>query len=339
MKKNKISLLLLVLVFGLLVSGCGNPSPTTNTNADKSAKPLKVALVTATGGLGDRSFNDSGWNGFQRAKKELGVEIKVIEPQSVADYVTSLSAMADAGYELVAGIGNDMKDAVATVAPKYPNTKFVTVNVMVNAPNVAVAQFKDNEGSFLAGALAASMTKTNVIGFVGGLDAPAIQRFLVGYKEGAQYINPNINVLSNYVGSFNDPAKGKEFTLQLIAQKADIIFHAAGKTGEGVFQAAKESGVYAIGVDQDQDYIAQGTILTSVVKRVDSAMFDMIKSLKDGNFKSGVHIYGIKEGGVGLSEMKYTKDKIPADTLKKLDEIKQKVSNGEIKVTDIFDKK
>lgn len=327
----------------VLVGGCAtNSAPAGNQGAKPGSdgkQQVKVALVTATGGLGDRSFNDSAWAGFQRAEKELGAGIKVVEPTSVADYATQLSAMADAGYQLVVGIGFDMKDAVAKVAPKYPNTKFATVNVMVDAPNVAVAQFKDHEGSFLAGALAGAMTKTGVVGFVGGADAPNIRRFLVGYEEGVKATNPNAKVLPAFVGAFNDPAKGKESTLQLIAQKADIIFHAAGKTGEGVIDAAKQSNVYAIGVDQDQDFIAPGRVLTSMVKRVDVAMYDLIKSVKDGNFKAGVHMYGLKEGGVGLSEMKYTKDAIPRDVLTKIDDLKSKIISGEIKVTDVFEKK
>lgn len=345
--RNPSSWLIIFLIVALVsfLTGCGgakNNSPAEKPPEGKPAEKaptVKVALVTATGGLGDRSFNDSAWAGFQKAKKDLGVEIKVVEPASVADYVTQLTAMAEAGYQLVVGIGFDMKDAITNVAPKYPKTKFATVNVMIDAPNVAVAQFKDHEGSFLAGALAGLVTKTGVVGFVGGVDAPNIRRFLVGFEEGVKNVNPKAKVLSAFVGAFNDPGKGKEFALQLIAQKADIVFHAAGKTGEGVIAAAKEAGVYAIGVDQDQDYIAPGTVLTSMVKRVDVAMYDLIKSVKDGTFTPGVHMYGLKEGGVGLSEMKYTRDKIPASALQKVDELKQKIIRGEITVTDVFNKK
>lgn len=290
------------------------------SKAKEKDKPvLKVALLTSSGGLGDRSFNDAAFAGFKTAEKELGIEIKVVEPQSSADYLQSLKLIASSGYNMIMVVGNDWGDALETVMPSYPDTKFVGVNIKKNeADNLAVARFADHEGSFMVGALAGLMSETGTIGFIGGMDIPAIVRFYTGYEEGAKYANPDIKVIPAYVGSFADPLKGKEFSTQLINEDADIIYHAAGKTGEGLFQAVAENeGVYAIGVDQDQDYILEGRILTSMMKKVDVAAFNYIEQAINGEFVTGVSVYGLKEGGVGMSDMKYTKDLIPEDVLQK----------------------
>lgn len=334
---KKIIALILVLTMGVsLLVGCTN-NDNENITEDVTGD-IKVALVTSSGGLGDRSFNDAAWEGFERAKAELGVEIKVVEPQSVADYSNSLSSVADSGFDFVMVVGNDWVDTLTTVAAQYSDVKFAGVNINLEAPNVAIARFSDHEGSFLVGALAALMSDTGTIGFIGGNDVPAINRFFVGYEEGAKYANPEINVLNSYVGSFADPGKGKEFALQQNDNDADIIFHAAGKTGEGLFEAVKEvEKLYAIGVDQDQDYIAPGKILTSMEKRVDVAAFDFINQVVEGNFSAKETIYGLSEDGVGLTDMEYTKEIIPTEVLNQVDDIKEKISNGEIKVTDVFE--
>jgi basic membrane protein A len=334
---KKISVLVaFMLIISLVFVGCSSKVENSSNN-DSSSENIKVALITSNGGLGDRSFNDSAYNGFKRAEEELGVEIKVIEPQSSADYVQSLKLAAGADYEFIMVVGNDWGDALNTVVPNYPDKKFAAVNVNSVADNLAIARFNDHEGSFLVGALASLMSETGSIGFIGGMDIPAINRFAVGFEEGAKYVNPDIKVLPTYVGSFSDPSKGKEFAVQLIGEGADIIFHAAGKTGEGLFEALKENtGVYGIGVDQDQDYIVEGKILTSMMKKVDEAAFDFIKQTIEGTFTSGEKVYGLAENGVGLSEMKYTQDIIPTDVLEKLEVIKQEIIDGKIVVTDVF---
>lgn len=267
------------------------------------------------------------------------MEIKVVEPQSVADYASALTALADGGYDLIMAAGNDWVETVNTIAPKYPEVKFVGVNIACTLDNVAVAKFSDFEAGYMAGALAAMMSKTGTIGYLGGLDVPAIQRFLVGYQEGAQYAVPGIKILPAFVGAFNDPGKGKEFSLDLINQKADVIYHGAGKSGEGLFEAIKNApeGYYAIGCDSDQDYIVEGKVLASTIKHVDVAAYDMIERVQEGTFTSGDHIYNVANRGIGLSPMTYTKDTIvPADVQTKLADIQSKIVSGEITITDVF---
>lgn len=327
------------LLISMLLIGCAKSTETKEVDSSLTVeKTVKVALITSSGGLGDRSFNDAAYEGLKRAEADYGIEIKVIEPQGVSDYQQSLKLVSSAGYDLVITVGNDWSDALSVIAPNFPDTKYAAINLSISLDNLQVAQFADHEGSFLAGAFAALMTKTNKIGFIGGMDVPAIKRFYVGYQEGAKYVNDDIEVIPTYVGSFADPFKGKEFALQLIGEDCDIIFHAAGKTGEGLFDAIKTSDdVYAIGVDSDQDSIVEGKILTSMIKSVDAAVYDMTSSFIDGTFETGKVLYGLEEKGVGLSEMKYTKDIIPSDVLNQLADIKAKVISGEIQVTDVFE--
>ncbi|GKX30638.1 BMP family ABC transporter substrate-binding protein [Vallitalea longa] len=331
---KKISALLsFILIISMIFTGCSSE------NNDSTDKTIKVALITSSGGLGDRSFNDSAHEGFKKAEEELGVEIKVIEPQSTADYLQSLKLASSADYDFIMAVGNDWGDAINSVIPNYPDKKFAGVNVDCTGDNLAVARFADHEGSFLVGALASLMSKSGTVGFIGGMDIPGINRFAVGYEEGAKYVNPDIKVLPTYVGSFADPSKGKEFAVQLIDEDADVIYHAASKSGEGLFEALKEKeGVYGIGVDQDQDYIVEGKILTSMVKNVGNAAYDFIKQVKEDTFTSGEKIYGLAENGVGITELKYTKDIIPQEVLDQLDTIKQDIIDGKITVTDVFNK-
>lgn len=340
MKLNKMLLgVVAMLMVGSTFVGCASKVATGTEGSEVVAQSdMKVALLTGVSGLGDRSFGDAAWAGFQRAEKELGVEIKVVEPQSIADFQTSLTTVADAGFDFIMTVSNDWVDALSTVAPNYPETMFAGVNLNMAADNVSIAKFADHEGSFLVGALAALMSETNTIGFIGGNDVPAINRFYVGYEEGAKFVKPEIKVIPTYVGSFADPGKGKEFALQLMSQDADIIFHAAGKTGEGLFEAIKDAeGVFGIGVDQDQDYIVEGKILTSMVKKVDVAAYDFIESAIEGTFTAGDKVYGLAEGGVGTSEMKYTKDMIPAEVLEQVKDIEKQIIDGTITVTDVFE--
>lgn len=304
-----------------------------------AGEKLKVTLITTASGLGDRSFNDSAWAGVQKAEKELGVEISVMEPTAVSDFGSSIVAAVNGGANIIITFGGAWTDALDEYCSKYPNVYFAGLNCNAEADNLLVARTGDHQGSFLAGALAAMMSESGTIGAVGGQDADNINRFLVGYEEGAMYIKPDVKVLKSYVGSFSDPAKGKEFSQQLMNQGADIIYQVAGGTGEGVFEAAKENEkLFAIGVDSDQDYIVEGKILTSMMKNCDVIAYDVIKMVQDGSFVSGVKVYDLANEGVGLSPMIYTKDMIGEENLARIKEISQKITSGEIMVTDVFEK-
>ncbi len=355
--------LFLILALSLILAACAQQptpapaeppaaeQPTQPTQAEEQpaqppAKTYRVALITAQGGLGDRSYNDSGYEGLPRAQKDLGVEVKVIESADpVGEGEQLLRSAAESGFDLVITLEYSHFDPLARVAPDYPNTTFAILNIAVEGGNVVSVIFKEHEASFLAGALAAMVTTMEgnelvnpeaIIGAIGGTQSPGIDKFIVGYTEGAQFINPEVKVLTAYSNSFGDPAKGRELALAMYDQGADVVFQIAGGTGEGVFQAAEEAKRYAIGVDSDQDYIKPGFILTSMIKRVDNAVYDLCSRLVNGTLQGGSIVeYGLKEEGVGLSPMTYTRDKLPAEFLTTVEDLKAKIISGEIKVTDI----
>jgi basic membrane protein A len=315
------------------------PSPsvadsTTPASTPVAGKKIKAGLVTDVGGVNDKSFNASAWDGMQKAQKEVGAEIKYTESRVNADYVSNLTQYAQNGYDVVFAVGFLMQDAVKDVAPKYPNIKFAIIDGDApNLPNCLSIKFREEEGSYLAGALAGLVTKTNVIGFVGGMQMPLIEKFEAGYEAGAKATNPKVSVKVGYAGKFDDPQKGQELALSQMGAKADIIYHAAGKTGIGVIKAVqnKGAGFYAIGVDKDQDGEAPGRVLTSMVKRVDVAVANAIKSAAEGKFQTGTIVLGLKEDGVGLSPMQYTRKDIPPAALKTIEELKAKIIAGSLK--------
>ncbi|MGL4944687.1 MAG: BMP family lipoprotein [Fusobacteriaceae bacterium] len=327
----------LVVLSSLLLTACGGSKEATKPaeTATQATNPLKVGIVLSTGGLGDKSFNDSAYRGLEMAKKELGVEFKYVEPASSAEDEQFLREYADANYDLIIATGFQMTDAAKKVAADYPNIKFAMIDDIVESSNTRNLLFKEEEGSFLMGAVAAMMSKTGTIGFVGGIEVPLIQKFQRGYEQGAKYVNPNMKVLTAYAGGqnpFNDPLKGKEIAISEIKQGADVVYHAAGATGIGVIEGAKELGKYAIGVDSDQDDVAPGVVLTSMLKNVDVAVYDTVKSVIDGKFQAGTHAFGIAENGVGATDFRNTKEIIGAENLAKLDEIIAKIKSGEIVV-------
>ncbi|MGL5087939.1 MAG: BMP family lipoprotein [Cetobacterium sp.] len=302
-----------------------------------AAKPLKVGIVLSTGGLGDKSFNDAAYRGLELAKKDLGIEFKYVEPASPAEDEEFLREYAEAGYDLIIATGFQMTESAKAVAADYEDVKFLMIDDVVDLPNVKSLIFKEEEGSFLVGVIAGLMTKNNAVGFVGGMENPLIKKFEVGFKQGAEYVSPGVKFYSVYTtgpNPFNDPVRGKENAISEINQGADVIYHAAGGTGMGVIAAAKEKKVFAIGVDSNQDGVAPGTVLTSMLKNVDVGVYDAIKALQNGKFVSGLSVYGAKENGVGVTEFEFTKDIIGAEKLQKFEEIKAKLMAGEIKVSD-----
>ena len=302
-----------------------------------AAKPLRVGIVLSTGGLGDKSFNDAAYRGLEQAKKDLGIEFKYVEPASPAEDEEFLREYAEAGYDLIIATGFQMTESARTVAADYQDVKFLMIDDVVDLPNVKSLVFKEEEGSFLVGVIAGLMTKNNAVGFVGGMENPLIKKFEVGFKQGAEYVKPGVKFFSVYTtgpNPFNDPVRGKENAISEINQGADVIYHAAGGTGMGVIAAAKEKGVFAIGVDSNQDGVEPGTVLTSMLKNVDVGVYDTVKALTNGEFVSGLSVYGAKENGVGVTEFEFTKEIIGAEKLQKFEEIKAKLMAGEIKVSD-----
>lgn len=321
------------------------------------AKPLKVVLLL-NGALGDKSFFDSAGRGIQMAIKELGVQGKIIEAgYNPANWRPYLEDISDEDYDIIIVGTWQMKEILEEIAPMHPEKKYFIFDTSVDykkpgLKNVYSILYKQNEGSFLVGALAALITtsgmpKTNpepIIGFLGGMDIPVINDFLVGYIEGAKYVNPNIKVLISYVGSFNDPAKGKELSLAMYRQGADIIFNVAGNTGIGLLEAAKEADKWAIGVDSDQALIYEDIdkeiakrIVTSMMKNVDVSIFRGLKLHLEGKLKYGqAEALGIAEGGVGVADNKYYRELVPEQFRNRIKELEQKILKGEIKVSTAY---
>lgn len=310
----------------------GEPGKTTEAPADGKQR-LSVGVVFDTGGRGDQSFNDSAYAGLDRATKDMGINPQTADSKQVADYERNLRILAEQKVPLIIAVGISMKTPVEKVAPEFPETKFALIDEVVDSPNVRGIKFREEEGSFLVGYLAGLMTKSGQVGFVGGQEIPLIKKFEAGYIAGVMTANKTAKVLpAKYTGSWTDVDMGKQCAKTLFGQGADIVYHASGGCGKGVIQAAKETGKYAIGVDSDQDHLAEGRVLTSMIKRVDEAVYQTIKDFRDGKFEGGEKIYDLKAGGVGISDLKFTKDAIGAENLKKVDEIKAKIVAGEIKV-------
>lgn len=269
-----------------------------------TAKGFKVGMVTDVGGLGDQSFNDAAYRGLQMLEKDFGAKITVVQSTQMTDYVVNLSNLAEQGYDLVWAIGFLMQDALAEVADMYPDTKFGLIDSIVDAPNVTSVTFKEHEGSFLVGVLAGMKTKTNKVGFIGGMDFSLIHKFEVGFVAGVKAVNSDAEVIIGYTGAFDDPIKGQELAFTQFSQGADIIYHASGACGIGVIKAAHEKGseYLAIGVDSPQAHLAPESVLTSMLKRVDNGVYSVSKGLIRGYWKPGHVELGLRENGVGYSE-------------------------------------
>ncbi|MCX5512766.1 BMP family ABC transporter substrate-binding protein [Kaistia algarum] len=317
------------------------------TSAAKAAD-APAALIIAQGGLGDQSYNDLAYEGFKKAVAAAKIEGKPVESKDVvAQAADILRRASDAGFGLLVDLEYSHGEALATVAKDYPDTKFVILNQVQPGANVASVLFQEQEGSYLAGALAALVTTDTsipgindkpIIGVIGGTKSVGIDKFIVGYIQGAHDVNPNVEVKVAYSNNFGDPAIGLQMAKAMYDEGADIVYQVAGGTGIGVIQAAKETGHYAIGVDTDQDGLAPGAVLTSMLKRTDIAVETVVGDYAGDKFPGGQTVtLGLKENGVALSDMKYTKDKIPAATLAKVDELKAKILSGDIKVWNAVD--
>jgi basic membrane protein A len=341
--KRKISLIVsLLFVFTALLAGCGAAEKAEDTKKPEDSK-LKASLVVA-GGLGDRSFYDSSNSGMEEAKEKLGVETKVLECKGDASLFNDQLIKASEISDVVVVVGFEFYDVIQEVAKEFPDIKYIYVdNVIEGIDNLTCIDYMENEGSFLAGALAAMITEDasiegsnedKIIGMVGGMDIPVIRNFQVGYEAGAKYVDPEVKLETIFAGDFEDPAKGKESALALYSKGADIIFQVAGKTGEGVFEAAKDSNRLALGVDTDQRYINPDIIAASMVKGVGLSIYESLEKIQKGTFESGKVIkYGIEENGVDISYGTEDMKQIVTEEMKtKINEIKEKIVSGEIEV-------
>ena len=345
----------LLVAFGLVVAACGGDggSGGSTDTTGQAVEAKKVGVVYDIGGRGDKSFNDSAYAGLEAAKQAQGDKIaaKDVEPNpDGSNRKELLDSLADEGYGLIFGVGFLFSEDIAKSATESPDTSFAVIDGFADSctqpdSNLLCIGFKEQEGSFLVGAAAALKTKSNTVGFVGGLEGDLIKKFQAGYEAGVKYIadrdGKTIDVLVDYAGNtpeaFRNPAKGKELALKQIGQGADVIYHASGGTGAGVIAAATEKKKYVIGVDSDQSLTAspaeQKWILTSMLKRVDNAVTQTITSFVGGSLKGGIQTLGLKEGGIDYAKNDFNTELL-GDIPTTLDDLKQKIINGEITVPD-----
>lgn len=352
MKRKLFVVLSLLVLVSMLLAACGQTAPAaTQAPAEPAAKKIKVVNLI-NGVQGDKSFFDSAVRGVAKAQKEFNLEVKTIEAGvDPAKWQPALEdAAANEDYDIMILGTYQMSEFLQLVAPKYPEKKFIIYDVSVDytkckCENVYSVTYKQNEGSYLAGVYAGLMTKSKVIGAVGGQDIPVINDFIVGYKQGAKEmgVDPS-KVIVQYAGGWNDPAKGKEIALAMYQQGADIVFQIAGGTGVGVFQAAQESGKWAIGVDSDQATIMADTnpdqakvIITSMMKNVDNSLYRALKLYTEGKLPFGkAEALGVAEGGVGLAYNKYFDEVTPADVKTKLEAAQKALIDGKVTVDTVF---
>jgi basic membrane protein A len=327
----------LAVLLLLAASGCSKPAP----KSAASSSTFPVGLVFDIGGRGDKSFNDAAYAGLERAQKELGVTYTTLETSEGSDREAQLRQLAAGDAKIVFGVGFLFTDDIKALAKEFPNQKFACIDYTVNPgdtlpPNLVALKFREEEGSFLVGALAALLSKTGKLGFVGGMEIPLIRKFQAGFTAGVKAVNPRAVVMVKYAGNtgaaFKDPTKGKELALAEYQAGADIIFHASGSTGLGVFEAARELKKLAIGVDSDQYDEAPGVVLTSMVKRVDTAVFDTIRDLKNSKWQGGVREFGLGDEGVTWVYDDRNKALIPDAVKAKVDSLQAEIVAGKIQV-------
>jgi basic membrane protein A len=307
-----------------------------------AGRGIRVGLVFDVGGKNDKSFNEAAWRGLERAKQELGVDVTYIEPSEGADRESALRQLAASGNDLVIGVGFIFGPDLERLAPQFPRVKFAGIDYTPSAgvripDNLEGLKFREQEGSFLVGAIAAMLTRSHVVGFVGGMKIPLIRKFEAGYEAGVAYVCRECRVVSAYAGSepsaFADPSLGAELAAAQYGQGADIIFHAAGKTGDGVFAAARQRGAMAIGVDSDQHDVAPCCVVTSMVKRVDVAVVGVISDVAAGTFHGGgMKELGLAEDGVTFVADERNRDLLPLDIVQRARKLREQIIAGQIHV-------
>jgi basic membrane protein A len=302
------------------------------------AAEIKPAVVYDLGGKNDQSFNQSAYTGAEQYTKDSGTAYRDFEIQNDTQREQAMRRFADKGFNPIVVIGFSHAEALKKVAPDFPDTKFAIIDMVVDMPNVRSVVFKEHEGSYLVGLLAAKAAASNKVGFVGGMDIPLIRAFACGYKQGAKAASPDIEVFENMTGTtgaaWNDPVKGGELAKSQIDRGADVVYHAAGGTGAGVLQAAADAGKLGIGVDSNQNGLHPGKILTSMVKRVDVAVYNAFKDLADDKWSSGINVLGLADGGIAWADDENNKDLITADMRAAVAQASKEIIEGKIVVHD-----
>ena len=323
--KKIATLAMATVVSASLLVGCSG------NNESASDDKITVAMITDVAGVNDQSFNQSAWEGLQKAEKELGIEVKYLESKQDSDYATNIETLVDEDVDLILGVGMKLADAIKEGSELYPDQNFVLVDEEIDAKNVKNILFKAEESAYLAGLIAGKTTKTNNVGFIGGMELPVIDTFKYGYMAGVKAANPDAKVQAQYANSFTDQAKGKAIANQMYTNGADIVFTCGGDVGTGAIEAAKENGKFAIGVDRDQSDLAPENVLTSAIKRVDAGVFETVKSYVNGTFEGGTTTtYGLEENAVGVPDT--TKNLVSQDILDLVEETITKLKNKEITV-------
>ncbi|MBM9595278.1 BMP family lipoprotein [Roseitranquillus sediminis] len=315
----------------------GAAAVTAMSAAVASAEP---AIIFDLGGKFDKSFNEAAYTGAERWAEETGGSYREIELTSEAQREQALRRMAESGANPVVTAGFAYQSVMDQVSPEYPDTDFVVIDTVVDQPNVRSYIFSEHEGSYLVGMLAAMASESGTVGFVGGMDVPLIRKFACGYVQGVKAVNPDATVIQNMTGTtpaaWNDQTRGAELTRSQASQGADVVFHAAGGTGIGVLQAAADEGILGIGVDSNQNYLHPGSVLTSMVKRVDNAVYDAFVDGTDGDdqFETGLMVLGLEEEGVGYAVDEHNQDLITDEMRASVEQARQQIISGEIEVHD-----
>nr|WP_294573608.1 BMP family ABC transporter substrate-binding protein [uncultured Romboutsia sp.] len=324
--KKLTTLAMATVVSASLLVGCSG------NNESAENDKITVAMITDVAGVNDQSFNQSAWEGLQQAEKELGVEVKYLESKQDSDYATNIETLVDEDVDLILGVGMKLSDAIKEGAELYPDQNFVIVDEeLTDISNVKSILFNAQESAYLAGLVAGKTTKTDNVGFIGGMQLPTVDTFKYGFMAGVKAVNPDATIQVQYANSFTDQAKGKAIANQMYSNGADIVFTCGGDVGTGSIEAAKENGKFAIGVDRDQSDLAPENVLTSAIKRVDVGVYETVKAYLDGTFEGGTTtIYGLEDNAVGIPDT--TKNLVSQEILDLVEETITKLKNKEITV-------
>lgn len=328
--KKLVTMTMIASLLTTSIIGCSNKKNNDTTNNTTNGE-YSIAMITDVAGVNDHSFNQSAWEGLEKAKKDLGVKVKYLESKQDADYSTNVETLIDEKVDLIIGVGSKLAPTIEQAAKDYPEQKFVIVDETYDKipSNVETVLFKAEQSAYLVGLIAGKMTKTNDVGFIGGMDISVINTFKYGYMAGVKTANSKCKLQSQYANSFTDQAKGKAIANQMISNGADTIFIAGGDVGTGAIEAIKEANKYAIGVDRDQSDLAPDNVLTSAIKRVDIGVYETVKSFIQGKFEGGSSTtYGLEQGAVGIPDT--TSKLVPQDVLDYVNEEIKKLESGKV---------